>query len=770
MRTSLAQVAESLNVKLAGSLQAGTSRDYGGFHEAHVRSVRSVSRFVQFVRSVADALTGGDRRMRRRRRECIQAVKSSPLFDEGWYLQTYPDVSSAKVDAATHFVDTGWREGRDPGPDFATFAYLKANPDVARTGINPLVHYIEFGKFEGRDVPPSKKRDRPATMPQQKFARPAPVFRGDFVRRQPIGWRRSYRLGEEDDNLVEVEGLRVGLAADRGSRRAVDAAFAQLDRLSGLDRSGPDAAAEPSREDEPATSLIDAWDAGGGVLRTRWQTSDYPIIVRAYQRDPIQGTLNLVAEAFAETSLDVIDVHLHDSYFPVLFVFADSHNRLRDARLLAFPSLCRGGLHYAELIAGADAEDKGWPDPLKAGLKLAARLELARRTNSPRIRHIAIDDSGDRSGPLFQSDFQQWLRVLFGVVVGQPDGADIGNGSAGAILTLSNDMVPTIAGLTGRFTAKGKASETAIAPVLIAWPDSSQPVLRIQMPSSRDMVKVSQFPGASAIWPRISEPAPEAKDGAALAIRFRDEREPTDSELLSPFLPAPERGEDETNISWALDPADWNSTDLTEALTALSCQSLAANSAIVFAGSAPEDLVMLAKRLFDGRVQRVEDWASAATALQSGYVGYLGPGIILHDTRTAEHLLGLLREPGVVSASCVLLTVERKGKTSHVAPADSGRIADIDGAGQPANPNRLALHLWRSCFPVKRPPHDLWLARAEEARDWLGSGGPMSVDGMHLCATTVSASYARRRSPGRTGIAPPAATNENSIRAGYFFG
>ena len=34
------------------------------------------------------------------------------LFDEDFYLAQNPDVAAAGVDAYTHFMNTGWREGR----------------------------------------------------------------------------------------------------------------------------------------------------------------------------------------------------------------------------------------------------------------------------------------------------------------------------------------------------------------------------------------------------------------------------------------------------------------------------------------------------------------------------------------------------------------------------------------------------------------------------------------------------------------------------------
>jgi glycosyltransferase involved in cell wall biosynthesis len=75
------------------------------------------------------------------------------LFDSEFYRKENPDVAAAhndKLSAAWHYMTYGWKEGRDPGPQFSTQYYLNTNPDVRTAGKEPLLHYVQIGREEGR--------------------------------------------------------------------------------------------------------------------------------------------------------------------------------------------------------------------------------------------------------------------------------------------------------------------------------------------------------------------------------------------------------------------------------------------------------------------------------------------------------------------------------------------------------------------------------------------------------------------------------------------
>lgn len=71
-------------------------------------------------------------------------------FDTDFYLTAYPDVAAAGVDPVRHYIDNGWREGRDPSLSFSTRYYVENNPDVVAAGVNPFYHFVAAGRAEGR--------------------------------------------------------------------------------------------------------------------------------------------------------------------------------------------------------------------------------------------------------------------------------------------------------------------------------------------------------------------------------------------------------------------------------------------------------------------------------------------------------------------------------------------------------------------------------------------------------------------------------------------
>jgi hypothetical protein len=123
---------EAIIARVAGQ-DRGRSRDW----------MRAGSRFFWKPRSKAAAL-------RLPNAQDVAAIRDSLFFNSAHYLETYPDVLAAGLDAAFHYLVHGGREGRDPGPFFSTKAYLARYPDVAEADVNALLHYETQGRQENR--------------------------------------------------------------------------------------------------------------------------------------------------------------------------------------------------------------------------------------------------------------------------------------------------------------------------------------------------------------------------------------------------------------------------------------------------------------------------------------------------------------------------------------------------------------------------------------------------------------------------------------------
>ncbi|WP_051036056.1 hypothetical protein [Stanieria cyanosphaera] len=79
----------------------------------------------------------------------IRAIKLSfqgdELFDSNFYLSHNSDVAKLGMNPFTHYMEYGWKEGRDPNCLFDTSFYLEKNIDVRKAGINPFKHFIQTG-------------------------------------------------------------------------------------------------------------------------------------------------------------------------------------------------------------------------------------------------------------------------------------------------------------------------------------------------------------------------------------------------------------------------------------------------------------------------------------------------------------------------------------------------------------------------------------------------------------------------------------------------
>lgn len=77
-----------------------------------------------------------------------RAIRAAGLFDDKFYLKTYPDVAAAGIDPLLHYLLHGASEGRWPNPSFDPVFYA-TQAVTLQHGENPLLHYIATGRQRG---------------------------------------------------------------------------------------------------------------------------------------------------------------------------------------------------------------------------------------------------------------------------------------------------------------------------------------------------------------------------------------------------------------------------------------------------------------------------------------------------------------------------------------------------------------------------------------------------------------------------------------------
>jgi GT2 family glycosyltransferase/SAM-dependent methyltransferase len=178
-------------------------------------------------------------------------IDPHPLFSTAYYLNENPDVAEAGVSPFEHYLEHGWREGRNPHPYFANDWYLHNNPDVARAGVNPLVHYVEHGWKEGR-------RPNPVFDPLAYLAKHVDVEAGGM---EPLTHFVMY--GRDEDRTIPFLGVEREwreLVGENNSRTLMDHLLSEpTERAQATSDIGRAMAIEGDENAWPPAPLNDFW-------------------------------------------------------------------------------------------------------------------------------------------------------------------------------------------------------------------------------------------------------------------------------------------------------------------------------------------------------------------------------------------------------------------------------------------------------------------------------------------------------------------------------
>ncbi|MCW2415952.1 hypothetical protein M2342_002319 [Sphingobium sp. B8D3A] len=442
-----------------------------------------------------------DRRKAKSRRTVARAViGQSRLFNAEWYVETYPDVVTAKLDPLDHFIDHGAHEGRNPSSRFDLRWYVKRYPDVEGTGINPLLHYLQYGRDEGRSIRPVNpsasdgSADHGRPKGKKHASRPkSPPYPSDFRstwRARPYHWaslRSASQAGPTQNastNNAEPLDDADWLIATLRHCEADILALARWRLFAAMRPDTPvqaDLVAVPTAPDlHEARHLEDLHGLGLDIVADGWFSGGRHLILRVhnlpqgasaikgFQFSKLDGLAACGRTDLNAGEVTLLNLELIEELGPLLLAAHSPDGALLCSALVPFPSLFRGGLHQAEFVARQAASPSL---SLNDYMTRLARSTFAQRDASGTyaIGDIVVDLKGaNGSERLCNPHLIEALARHFGVRCffrAPPDSAALqilaarlssdragANVSArrasGRELTLPVDCFPSLAGLT----------------------------------------------------------------------------------------------------------------------------------------------------------------------------------------------------------------------------------------------------------------------------------------------------------------------------------
>lgn len=739
---------------------------------------------------------GSLRRKWRHQKSELADIAASGLFDLEWYKAQYPDVETAKIDPVLHYLRYGAVEGRDPGPHFSSRSYLRDNPDVAKSGMNPLLHYLRYGANEGRasiaisgGQSPAQEPSvhsfhsepaLPASPPLHYAFHPAEILTNLSNRDGRSESGAEFEFGEWLIGLVSNE-LYSDLAQSMGY-------FAQLHGMGTSDimrlhvngtvvmlPSHPDEVSDPNGQTrivqfgkETTPDFDDIWFTNDRNLRLRIQCdaegTPTSHVLHCFQLNPLDEKMpvQLLKAELPTAGIAFADISTLNPFFPLFFILCSSDGDVVSFALLPFPSLCRGGLHYGELLAAS--QDRPYVQALRdvSGFLFRNWKECGDRSALTLIEVDLAEATGAER--IFGPDIRTWLDGLLNVSV-QPgvrtDGIEEASRAwleeavrleprsspdeAGRTLQLPADAVPTLHAL---LVGSSDREAVSIAPFILAQTHSGKPAW-LMSPPPLPIALLSVQPIGANTFPALlnesasSEPLSELTNVLPypMAIRFRDLAAPSMPRLIAPYPPeissrqiagvAADEGPSVTiacRFSGDLDA-------MAAVLEALSLQDYAGHLDIRVSvtSEAEQPIAALVRRHFpetgkivicdpdDGIGAQLDRAAKEAT---TELLLIMGEDVLLHDRRSLAVLAALMGAPQAGSAGCMLIGSGNAKKPNHLDLIHAGHCLtaglDDERSLSPAEFSDALAALHPATWPMAANSSRLFMARTA---DWHDMGG-----------------------------------------------
>jgi len=722
-----------------------------------------------------------------------ELIAENELFDGDWYLARYPEAAKSGMPPALHYLCVGAAQGNDPGPYFSSSDYLARYPDVVAAGMNPLIHYLRFGSEEGRDIVAAGT----TTQAPPRAAGPWDVpSEAPLAASSPVRFSLEPWLAEADSGArlpaSRLDGIALSLSGvSLGADGAGTLKVAAFARLSGVDvaealviANGTAPAAAEANSGTPGRDAVlflgsaagfdfgDVWFINDRDLRVRLNAPPGCIqrfVLSCYQfapairlptEQPATGRrlLRLAEQVAPRGELDFTDISTKNPYLPLLFTLTTFGGKLIAATLLPFPSLCRGGAHYGELLSASEGKD--YLTALRAVSHLLMEERLA-DVGPPALARIEVDlREATGAERIFSDDLRSWLGQQEGVTIAAAVPA---RGSAGRAvryleesvatpapaeptaarpftLRLPADAIPSLRVLVARRLTWPHDGEQMVGAFVVAAKTDGAPRWCVMPPAHADLAALqpegrSGFPillgsGSAKRVPAAGQRAlpPEP---LLLALRFCDLSQPQTSRLVAPVAPdapgplLPAAGLNDKSQVSVLHHVSGSRAHLEAFLESLQRQRLP---------TVPEVILVLADDRGDhaaladdflpryfpetGRIVRHPERAhqaerlhAAAATAQGQFLLFVGDNVILHDARTLVTLLTLAHYERAASASCLMIATADPGQSKRMKLVSGGYYRHEASSGPSAKST-----YFDGCADLVALPPATWPVAANDPR------------------------------------------------------
>jgi hypothetical protein len=727
-----------------------------------------------------------------------ELIAESQLFNGGWYLAHYPEAAKSGMPPALHYVCVGAARGFDPGPPFSSSAYLARNPDVAAAGMNPLLHYLRFGREEGRDIAAAGTKGQAAPKAAGPWDVPceAPLAAWEPVRFSLEPWpavpdRAAGLLPDSrlDGIALSLSGVSLGFVGDEGAGKLK--AVAAFARLSGVDVAealvigNGTAAAEVNNGTPGRDTMLSLGSAAGFDFGDIWFINDRDLrarlnapagctqrfVLSCYQfapairlqtQPPEKPRLLRLAELVAPRGeLDFTDIATSNPYLPLLFTLTTTDGAMIAATLLPFPSLCRGGAHYGELLSASDGKD------YLTALRAVSHLLLEERLSDagpPALARIEVDlREATGAERIFSADLRSWLGQESGVAIAPAAPTRGGEGRAVRYLEeavstpasappsatrpftlrLPADAIPSLRVLVSRQLPWLHDGEQMVGAFVVVAKADGAPRWCIMPPGHADLASLqpaggSGFPillgSGSAMRAPAAEPRAAHPEPLLLALRFCDLSQPPTSKLVAPVAPeAPGPLLPALSVNYksqlsVLHHVSGSPAHLEAFLESLQRQRIpTAPEVILVLAADRSDHAALAADLLPryfpetGRIvrqperaDRAERLQAAAATAQGQFLLFVGDDVILHDARTLVTLLTLAHYERAASASCLMIATDDTGPPERMKLVSGGYYRHEASAGS----NASSIY-FDACADLAALPPATWPVAANDPRIWM---------------------------------------------------